>query len=142
MATIRKREGRYGISYDVQIRLRSYKENRVFKNYQEAKRWAEKTELEMREGKYGIISESRKRTLSDAIERYRKYVLPEVKKSRRDHILDWWEKIIGRQSLNEITPALVTELRDKLLHSEIDGKKRAIATVVKYLATLSHILKF
>lgn len=140
MATIRKREGKRGISYDVQIRLRSYKENRVFKDYQEAKRWAQKTEVEMREGRYGIVSESRKKTLSDAIERYRKYVLPNVRKSRRDHILDWWEQTIGRKSLNEITPALITEIRDKLTHSELDGKKRAAATVVKYLATLSHVL--
>ena len=37
-------------------------------------------------------------------------------------------------------PAFVTEIRDKLIHAEIDGKKRAVATIVKYLATLSHIL--
>lgn len=94
----------------------------------------------MRKGRYGMITESRKRTLSEAIERYRKSVLPKVVKSRRDHILDWWQKMMGHQSLKDITPALVTEMRDKLLHSEVDGKTRAVGTVVKYLATLSHIL--
>ncbi len=96
--------------------------------------------MEMREGRYGLTSESRKKTLSEAIERYRKYVLPSVKKSRREHIIDWWKQMIGHLSLKEITPALITEIRDKLIHGEADSKKRAVATVVKYLATLSHIL--
>lgn len=141
MATIRRREGKLGVGYDVQIRIRPYPPtNQSFKKLTDAKRWAEKTEMEMREGRYGCISESRKKTLSDAIERYRKYVLPNVWKSRREHILNWWQQMIGHQSLREITPALVTEMRDKLLHSEVDGKKRAVATVVKYLAILSHVL--
>lgn len=94
----------------------------------------------MREGRYGLTTESRKRTLSEAIERYRKYVLPNVVKSRREHILDWWQNIIGHLPLKDITPALVTEFRDKLMHEENNGKKRASATVLKYLVTLSHIL--
>ena len=94
----------------------------------------------MREGRYGVISESRKKILSEAIERYRKYVLPAVQKSRGEHIIDCWKQTIGYLSLKDITPALVNEFRDKLIHDEIDGKKRATATVVKYLATLSHIL--
>ncbi len=141
MATIRRREGKLGVSYNVQIRIRPYPPtNQSFKKLTDAKRWAEKTEMEMREGRYGIISESRKKNLADAIERYRKYVLPKVKKSRREHILDWWEKIMGHVPLKEISPSLIAEMRDKLIHSEIDGKIRAIATVIKYLATLSHIL--
>lgn len=141
MATIRKKEGKRGITYDVQIRLKNQKAvNDSFKTLREAKLWAQKTELEMREGRSGLITESRKKTLTDAIERYRKYVLPGISKSRRDHVLDWWQRTIGTFSLKEITPSLVTEIRDKLLHSEIDGKKRAVATVVKYLATLSHVL--
>jgi integrase len=141
MATIRRREGKFGVTYDVQIRIRPYPNvNMTFKKLTDAKRWAEKTEMEMREGRYGLKSEAKKRTLSEAIERYQKYVLPTVSKSRREHILEWWAKNFGHLSLKEITPALVTEIRDKLNHDEIDGKKRAPATVVKYLAILSHIL--
>lgn len=141
MATIRRKEGKFGVTYDVQIRIRPYPPaNQSFKKLTDAKRWAEKTEMEMRQGKYGTISESRKKTLTDAIVRYRKYVLPAVKKSRREHILDWWEKHLGHYVLQEITPALVTDIRDRLLHAELDGKNRAVATVVKYLATLSHVL--
>jgi integrase len=141
MATIRRRDGKRGTTYDVQIRIRPYPfVTASFRKLTDAKRWAEKTEMEMREGRYGIISDSKKKTLSDAIDRYRKYVLPTVAKSRRDHIIDWWEKTLGRRPLCEITPALITEIRDKLLHGEIDGKSRAVATIVKYLITLSHIL--
>lgn len=141
MATIRKREGKLGVSYEVQIRIRPYPPfNQSYKKLTEAKREAERIEMEMREGRYGITSESKKKTLSDAIERYRKYVLQAVKKSRREHILDWWQQKIGSYVLKDITPALITEIRDKLLHKEIDGKDRAVATVVKYLATLSHIM--
>lgn len=141
MATIRRREGKRGVTYDVQIRIRPYPlTTATFKKLTDAKRWAEKTEMEMREGRYGLISESRKKTISEAIERYRKYVLPTVTKSRRGHIVDWWEQTLGRLPLNQITPALVTEMRDKLMHAEVDGKTRSVATVVKYLTTLSHIL--
>src|SRR5690349_20997240 len=126
MATIRRREGKLGVSYDVQVRIRPYPPtNQSFKKLTDAKRWAERTEMEMREGRHGLISESGKRTLSEALERYRKYVLPRVVKSRRDHILNWWEAMLGSKFLKQITPALLTEMRDKLLHAEMDGKKRA-----------------
>lgn len=141
MATIRRKEGKLGVSYDVQIRIRPYPAvNASFKKLTDAKRWAEKTEMDMREGRYGLVTESRRKTLADAIVRYRKYVLPNVRKSRREHIIDWWEKTTGNLPLKEITTSLVAEIRDKLIHNEIDGKKRAAATVVKYLTTLSHIL--
>jgi hypothetical protein len=141
MATIRRREGKNGVTYSVQIRIRPYPPaNGSFKRLTDAKRWAEKTEMEMRAGKYGVISESRKRTLSEAIQRYRKYVLPKIVKSRREHIINWWEQTLGHMSLKDITPALITEYRDSLCDEEIEGKIRAPATVVKYLASLSHIL--
>ena len=106
MATIRRREGKLGVSYDVQIRIRPYPPvNRSYKKLTEAKREAEKIEMEMREGRYGMIAESRKRTLAEAIARYRKYILPRIVKSRREYIIEWWEKTIGHLPLKEITPA-------------------------------------
>lgn len=96
MATIRKIEGKLGDTYNVQIRIRPYGNvTKSFKRSKDAKEWAAKTEMEMREGRYGLVSKSRKKTLAVAIERYRKYVLPQVKKSRRDHIIDWWEQDIA-----------------------------------------------
>lgn len=144
MATIKRVEGKKGVTYEVQIRIRPYppisKSFKKLSGEDGAKRWAERTENEMREGRYGLTAESRKKTAAEAIARYRKYVLPSVTKSRREHILDWWESTLGRHALKDITPALISEIRDKLLHGEMDGKTRNVATVVKYLATLSHIL--
>lgn len=141
MATIRRREGKNGVTYNVQIRIRPYPAtNRSFKRLTDAKRWAEKTEMEMRQGRYGLINESRKRTLFEAIERYRKYILPRVVKSRREHIIDYWNSVLGHMVLRDITPAVITELRDRLTHEDVGGKLRAAATVVKYITTLSHIL--
>ncbi len=141
MATFRRREGKRGVSYDAQIRIRPYPPtNRSFKKLTDAKRWAEKTEAEMREGKYGITTASRKKTLSDAIERYQKYILPTVTKSRREHLVTWWLKVLGHLPLKEITTSLINEFKNKLIHNEIDGQKRAPATVRKYIQTLSHIL--
>lgn len=141
MATIRKISGKLGDTYNVQIRIRPYGNiTRTFKKLKKAKIWVAQIEVEIREGRYGIISEARKKTLNVAIERYCKYVLPSVKKSRREHIIDWWQKMLGNLPLKDITPSLVAEIRDKLLHEVVDKKKKSSATVVKYLATLSHIL--
>lgn len=124
MANIRTIKGKRGNTYNVQIRIRPYGNvTKTFKKKKAAERWAAQTEMEMREGRYGLVSEAHKKTLAVAIERYRKYVLPQVKKSRRDHIIDWWEQAIGQLALKEITPALITEIKDKLLHSEFDNKK-------------------
>lgn len=141
MVTIRKNEGKTGLSYEVQIRIRPYApQYKSFKKLADAKSWARTTEMEMRNGTFNLTTESKKRTLSKAIERYKKYVLPQVQKSKRDHIISWWQKFLGHLALKDITPSLVADFRDKLIHNEIDGEKRAVATVVKYLATLSHIL--
>ena len=84
MATIRRREGSNGVSYNVQIRIRPYPPTtRSFKNLTKAKRWAETTEMEMRDGKYSINLESKRQTLADAIGRYQKHILPKKKKSKR-----------------------------------------------------------
>lgn len=140
MATITKREGKRGVTYEVQIRLSKKKSTyQSFKKLTDAKRWAEKTEAEVRANRYGLIAESQKRTFKDAVERYRKTVLPEVKKSRREHIVDRLEQEFGQLALCEVTPALISEYKDRLLHDGSRGKKLSPASIVKILAILSHI---
>ncbi|MCB1114449.1 MAG: site-specific integrase [Chlamydiia bacterium] len=141
MATFRKRVGKFGTTYEAQVRLNKSKHvSKSFKKLTDAKRWAEKVEMEIREKRYGVTNESKKRTLSDALARYRKYVLPGVSKSRRSHILDWWEERLGNFPLIEINASLISDFRDKLLHAEVDGRIRAPATVLKYIITLSHVM--
>jgi integrase len=159
MATIIKRtNGDGSVSYQVKVRLLGHKPvTETFKRLTDAKRWAGKTEDEIREGKYFKNSEAKKHTLEDLIDRYIKNVLPEKKTAdSQKQQLDWWKGQIGDKLLVDVTPALVSEMRDKLLQEPIihsrkekqkDGtfkivtieKKRTHATANRYLAVLSHV---
>ena len=120
MATIRTIPGKRGNTYNVQIRIRPYGNvTKTFKKWKAAQQWAANTEMEMREGTrlYGVVSESRKKTLSLAIERYRKYVLPSVKKSRREHIIDWWQKTRGYYGFKSVVGGLEFEFENDVSRS-------------------------
>jgi hypothetical protein len=41
-------------------------------------------------------------------------------------LIDWWEKVFGQLALKEITPALITETRDKLLHGDLTVRKEQL----------------
>lgn len=70
--------------------------------------------------------------------RYEKQALTSIKRSRREHILQWWRESIGERLIGDVTPALIVECREKLAtESTHQGKKRAPATIVSYLASLS-----
>jgi integrase len=68
------------------------------------------------------------------IDRYIEVVLPTKPKQIKDqtHQLRWWRSEIGDYSLADVTPVLIVQCRDEL------GKTRAAATVVRYMAALSH----
>jgi hypothetical protein len=122
---IRTRKGKKGNTYQVTIRPPCQPHiSKTFKTKAEAKEFDLEMQVLLKEGNYSSYSESSKKTFSDAINRYRKYVLPSITKSKRENIITWWERTLGTKTLNQITPALVTEIRDQLLHSEIDQKKK------------------
>ena len=53
--------------------------------------------------------------------------------------LDWWKRELGDYRLVDVTPARIAECRDRLRNTPLPNKKkRAPATVVRYLAVLSH----
>ena len=53
--------------------------------------------------------------------------------------LEWWKAELGNLRLDEITPSKIAGCRDRLLGVSVRTKKpRAPATVVRYLAVLSH----
>lgn len=136
MASIRKRANQDGsVSYRVEVRLKGFPPQRAtFKRLTDAKNWAGQTEAAIREGRYFKTTESRKHTLGDATDRYKDSVLPAKKDGKKQESqLDWWKKEIGAYTLGDVTPALIGECRDKL------GKTLAPATVVRYLAALSHV---
>jgi len=131
MASIRKRTD----SYFVEIRLKGHPPQRAtFERLTDAKKWVQQTESAIREGRYFKTIEARRHTLAEAVDRYKESVLPSKRDERKQRAqLDWWRKELGAYTLADTTPALLGEARDKL------RKDRGPATVVRYIAALSHV---
>jgi site-specific recombinase XerD len=94
----------------------------------------------MWEGRHFKTAEAKKPTLADMINRYLRDVLPTKSRSSQRNQgvhLSWWRQQIGDTLLADMTPSLIAEYRDKLAQG--DEKLRANATVVRYMASLSHV---
>jgi integrase len=147
MAYIQKRKTKDGKDhYRVQIRLLSAKKapiSATFERKTDAQRWAQQTEVEIREGRYFKTAEAKKHTVAELVDRYLESIIPLKPKNARACIaqLLWWKSRIGCYLLSELTPSLIVEQRDFLLRGITKrAKLRSPATVVRYLAALSHAL--
>jgi len=147
MATIEKRTTQNGTTYRVKIRLKGRQsETATFDRLTDAKRWATQTEAAIREGRYFHSTAGKGKTLAEAIDRYSRDILPDLKDQnpRRVH-LKWWRGKIGATAISDITPALLTECRDTLKATPYKSgkteKPRSDATVNRYLASLSPVMK-
>ncbi|MBZ0105199.1 MAG: site-specific integrase [Sulfuricella denitrificans] len=143
MANIEKRTSSDGeTSYRVKVRLKGFPvQSATFERLTDAKKWAQHTETAIREGRHFKTSEAKRHTLAELIDRYIRDILPQHPKKARDYLahLTWWKDEIGSHTLADVTPALISEHRDKLGNAvTVRGKPRAPATVVRYMAALSH----
>lgn len=144
MANIEKRTSSKGeITYRVKVRLKGFPvQSATFERLTDARKWAQDTESAIRNGRHFKTSEAKRHTLAELIDRYIKTVLPSKPKSKDKQTaqLQWWKEQIGAYALADVTPALIVQCRDKLW-SEITvrGKLRSGATVVRYMAALSHV---
>lgn len=151
MATIEKRQDAKGITtYRVKVRIKGYPaQSATFDRLSKAKEWAKSTEAAIKEGRHFKTVEAKRHTLADLIDRYVRSVLPQKSASSRTHQeqqLAWWKEQLGSYLLADITPALIAEYRDKLQETPYrrsDAPEgltldRSPATVVRYLAALSH----
>lgn len=161
MATIEKRQDSTGTTtYRAKIRIKGYPaQSATFDRLSKAKEWAKSTEAAIKEGRHFKTAEAKKHTLGDMIDRYIRSVLPQKSASSRTHQeqqLTWWKDQLGDRLLSDMTPALIAEYRDRL--QETPYRKtgvlrtdspdaltltrrtayRSNATVVRYLAALSH----
>jgi integrase len=136
MATIRMRKTGKGESrYLVSVRLKGHPpENATFSRKTDAKKWAQHTEAAIREGRHFKTTQAKKKTIAQLIDRYIADVLPTKPKSlhKQKAQLEWWRDEIGVFTLADATPAIIGEARDNL------HKGRQPATVVRYMAALSH----
>lgn len=142
MATITKRtDTTGGTSYRVEVRLRGTpRQSATFSRLTDARRWAQATEAAIREGRHFGTVEAKRHTLADLVDRYTREVLPSKKDgAHQGRQLGWWRRELGVYTLADVTPALIAEARDRLAARVTHrGRPTSPATVVRYLAALSH----
>lgn len=143
MATITKRIDSAGKThYQAKVRLKGHPtQSATFERLAEAKKWATSTESAIRERRHFKTVEAQKHTLRELCGRYIRDVLPTKPKSQANQAaqLRWWAERIGDYALADVTPALIAETRDKLAAQTTRcGTPMSPATVVRYLAALSH----
>jgi len=141
------------VSYRVRIRIKGHPSlSQTFSRKTDAKEWATRTEAAIKEKRYFPLAEARRHSLKEAIERYRRTVLSRKAPSNiptEDARLRWWEEQLGDFTLDQITPALLTECRDRLLAEGpggVKGRRAALngggvstSTAAKYLRILAHL---
>ena len=137
MATITERIAKDGTKrHRAEVRLKGYPtQTATFKRLTDAKKWVQDTESAIREGRHFKTAESKKHTFADMVDRYIKAQLPnynEKEQAERKSKLLWWKDKLGVYLLSDIAPPLIVECRDLL------GETRSPATVVRYMAALSH----
>lgn len=147
MAVIQERKDKNGkIKYRALVRLKGYPpQSATFERRTDAKKWGQDTESAIRHGRYFPTHEARKHTFSDLIDRYIAQVLPHKPKMEKQQKsqLTWWKNQIGHYLLADVSPALISECKERLFSDKNDkGKIRAPATVKRYLSALSHAFTF
>ena len=143
MASIEIRSNDQGVKhYRAKIRLKGHATaHATFARLTDAKRWVQATEAAIREGRHFKTSEAKRHTIGDMVDRYLKEVAPQRPKNIANttrHLL-WWKLKIGSLVLSDVGTALIVEHRGDLLNQPTGkGKLRSNATVLRYLASLSH----
>lgn len=144
MATIQKRQTKDGTRYRVQVRLRGHRPvSASFERRTDATKWEQDTESAIRDGRYFPTHEAKRRTLADLVDRQLEAI-----KSKRPHdydrqrlLLGWWKKKLGDYTLDQCTPALIAEYRDRLLRENTGTREtprhRSPATANRFLSALS-----
>jgi integrase len=161
VAVIEKRLAKDGkISFRVRVRLKGQSEQHAtFERKTDAQRWAQQTEAAIREGRHFRTSESKRRTLTELLDRYKREILPTKPRTApfQARQINWWRARIGIKVLADVTAPLISEIKGDLEKGMLaDGsttirivdrkgdvvskpvQPRSPATVKRYLAVLSH----
>ena len=146
MASIRAKRRADGTTYyQAQVRIKGHPpQTASFERKTDAKRWGDQTEAAIRQRRYFDLFEAQLHTAAEMIDRFVSDVLPNRPKQRRDLIshLAWWKSEVGAHLLSELTPSVLSAARDKLSKGEtVRRKKRAPATVLRIMASMSAVLK-
>jgi integrase len=136
MATYRTRTAKDGTqSVQVQVRMAGHPpQGATFPNKREAEKWAKTIEAAMIEGRHFRGTEGRKRTLGEAIDRWRAEILPRMKNGAMyGFTLDWWKDNHGTRKVGEVSRGWLADQRLVLLQGKFQratpGSKRSQFTV-------------
>ena len=142
MASILERKGKDGTTYVARVRVRgAATQTASFQRKTDAKRWAQKTEAAIREGRHFPEREAQRRSLADAIDRYVPTLEQRLRNpARRAAELRWWRERLGDVPLAQVTPALIRETRDALAATPTVRGPRSAASSNRHLAALRHML--
>jgi hypothetical protein len=152
MATITKLQRPDGTVYKARIRRHGTQgeTSRTFKTRNAAERWARKVEASIEQDDAGLVSVAQKHTLTEAIERYHREILPTLNPSTIPNYtrhLTYWDNALGQLRLSDLTAAKIAACRDELATVPMAGKTpesapacRTPASVRRYLATLAAVL--
>ena len=142
MATFMKRRNKNGEDrITVVVRVKGYpRQTATFRNMTLARDWAQRTEAAIKDGRHFKDKESKKHTLKELADRFLEELedsqfksLPEYKR-----IFVWWVNKLGDYKLSDVTPALISEYKSRLIKEETHMKKnRSGARANRYLAVLS-----
>ena len=141
MATIQRRVTRSGhVRYRAQVRIKNQPwVSATFRKPSDATKWVRETESAQITGAYAPPSAPLRYRFSDAVDRYRREVLPTKsadEQKRQLFQLRRWRDLLGDIFVDDVTPGAVARGRDQLMG---DPYSLAPATVVRYLAVLSHL---
>jgi len=145
MANIQERVNSNGQTvYRVQVRLKGAPPERAtFERKTDAKKWAQQKEADIRAGRHFKNAEAKRHTAAEMIDRYIRDVLPTkgawCLRAQRFQ-LKWWKERLGDYVLADVTPAMIVQARDELAATPTKrkAKNRSNASVVRYMAVLSH----
>lgn len=140
MATIRQRKNKGGeVVYEVQVRMAGHpRRSGTFRKMADAKRWASRTEAEIREARYFGNRPTSGATLSEAIDRFLKERLSDYNKHdqvARVRLLNWWRDRIGSIRLTHIRTEHVSSA---VVDLQRDGYSNS--TINHYIAAISRVL--
>lgn len=148
MATIDKRVAKHDkTSYRVRVRLQGHPAHiQTFKRLSDAKLYAAALEGDLKRGRAVPGAHAQRRPVADMVDRYVTQTLPNKKRNKDRKkvagLLAWWRREIGSYALVNVTAAVISECRDKLLGETTRlGAPRSPATVNRYLAALSAAFK-
>lgn len=147
MASIQKRTNKNGtFHWRVLIRLKGYPTVcNHFDRKKEAEDWAQAVERKIKAGKYKFDRADHQRTFLELVDRYKADGILDHLKSAKDvrRHLEYWKGRLGTYALVHLHSDLLSKERTLLIETPIaKGTKRDLATVNRYIASLSSCLSY